>query len=866
MRLYRLLLLLYPRRFRDRYGAAMLQAFADGRRAARLVGPGPLVRFYASSVSDLVLNACAERAGLGPRVASAHGRAGLRSGLVQDVRFAFRMLWRRPALAFFSIGTLALGLGAVTAIASLAYAVLLQPLPFPEPDRIVSVRGLVNSQPAGISFENLRDLRERSATLEALTPFFAQSVNLTGVPEPDRLRGAFVTSDFFTVVGAEASLGRLFGRESDAPGSERAAVLSHGLWRRRFGGRPDAAGMRITLNNAPFTVIGVMPAGFDFPIDEAEVFLPFWTAPVPTARDRHNYIGIGRLTPRTHVREASAELAAIAAQLARSYPDANRGRSTHVQSLKEVLAADLTAPLMLLLGMVGLMLAAACANVTGLQLGAIAARRREIAIRAALGAGTARVVRQLLIENVVRALAGAVLGIVAGIWAVRFLATHAPEGLYGIEDAAVRPSVVLLAIGAALMAGVLAGLPPALQWSRAGNLSPADADGRAAGDSRTSALRSAIVGSQLALAGMLLVAAGLTARSFVRLLTVELGFEPGQLLTMEYRLPGNKYTSGGAQAEFHREVVARARAVPGVIDAAGVRALPLSGNGSVSSFRVPERRERQSAAFNTVSDRYFAVMRIPLLAGRTFAATEPAPVVVVSRSFAASTWPGGNPLGRQVIFDEAEITATVIGVVGDVRHRDLTDEDARTIYASHDQNPGLFNTLVVRTSVPPLGVADAVRHAVWEVDADQPVWKIRSLDALVARWLSARQFLLQLVMFFGLSAAALSVVGLYGVVAANVSQRTREMGIRVALGATRGALLRLVLWQGARIGALGIGGGLAAALLFAQGLQGFLYGIDARDPLTFAATGAILLLAALAASLGPARRATRVDAALLLRQ
>jgi ABC-type antimicrobial peptide transport system permease subunit len=241
-------------------------------------------------------------------------------------------------------------------------------------------------------------------------------------------------------------------------------------------------------------------------------------------------------------------------------------------------------------------------------------------------------------------------------------------------------------------------------------------------------------------------------------------------------------------------------------------------------------------------------------------------VVVVSRSFAASTWPGGNPLGRQVIFDEAEITATVIGVVGDVRHRDLTDADARTIYASHDQNPGLFNTLVVRTSVPPLGVADAVRHAVWEVDADQPVWKIRSLDALVARWLSARQFLLQLVMFFGLSAAALSVVGLYGVVAANVSQRTREMGIRVALGATRGALLRLVLWQGARIGALGIGGGLAAALLFAQGLQGFLYGIDARDPLTFAATGAILLLAALAASLGPARRATRVDAALLLRQ
>ena len=867
MRLYRLLLLLYPRAFRDRYGAGMLQAFADSRRAAHAAGVGALARLYASSVRDVVLNACAERAGWpGLRVTSDQGPNGYTTALIQDVRFAFRMLWRRPAMAFFSIATLALGLGAVTAVGSLAHAVLLHPLPFPEPDRLVSVRGLVQAGPVGLSFENMRDLRERSHTLAALTPFFAQSVNLTGVAEPDRVRGAFVTSDFFLVVATDPQLGRVFGREADAPGSERVVVLTDGLWRRRFDARADVLGTRITLNNAAFTVIGVLPVGFTFPIDAAEVFLPFWTAPTTTARDRHNYGSVGRLSPQSDIDQASAELATTAAHLAEEYPDANRGRSTLVEPLKQALSEDLTAPLAMLLVMVGLMLAAACANVAGLQLGATAARRREIAVRAALGAGRARIVRQLLIETVVRALAGTVVGVVAGHAALRFLVANAPEGIYGLEDASVRPIIILAAVGAALLTGIFAGLPPALQWTRQANLSPSDGGDRTAGDVRTSRLRRVLVVSQLALAAMLLVAAGLTARSFVRLLNVEPGFEPGQLLTMEYRLPGNKYVSGGAQASFHKEVIARVRTIPGVVDAAGVRALPFSGNGSVETFKVPEHREPLSAGFNTVSDRYFDAMKIPLLAGRTFAPTERAPVVVVSQSFAATTWPGQNPLGRQLIFENAGITAAVIGVVGDVRHRDLLDDGARTIYASHQQNPGVFNTLVVRTSVPPLSVADAVKRAVWDIDRDQPVWKIRTLDALVDRSLAARRFLLQLVMFFGISAAGLSVVGLYGVVAANVSQRTREIGVRIAFGATRGGLLRMILWQGAKLGALGIGAGLATSLLFVQVLQGFLYGIDAHDPVTFAATGTLLMLATLVASMLPARRATRVDATLSLRQ
>ena len=867
MILYRLLLLLYPRAFRARYGAEMLRAFADGRRVARAGGFVGLSRFYLSSLRDVVLNAAAERAGLrGPRVSTSGPAAGAAAALAHDARFALRMVWRRPALAGFSIATLALGFGAVTAIASLAYAVLLHPLPFPHPDRLVAVRGYVQAQPAGLSYENVRDLRDGSRTLAALTPFFAQSVNLTGLAEPDRIRGAFITSDFFRVVAMDPQLGRTFGPEADASGSERVVVLTDGLWRRRFGARDDVLGTRVTLNNAPFTIVGVMPARFDFPVDEAEAFLPFWSAPVATARDRHNYIAFGRLAPGTSLDQASAELSSLAARLAETHPGANRGRGTLIEPLKQVLSADLVAPIAILLVMVALMLAAACANVAGLQLGAAAVRRRELAVRAALGAGRARIVRQLLIENVLRALAGAALGLVAGHAAVRLLVRSAPEGLYGIEDAQVRPLVVLVAAAAAVAAGIFAGLPPALHWTRPAALNPGDGGGRTAGDARTSRLRGALVASQLALAAMLVVAAGLTTRSFVRLLQVDPGFEAGGLLTMEYRLPGNKYRSGEAQWAFHREVLERIRAVPGVAAAAGVRALPFSGNGSTTTFRVPEHREPQSAGFNTVSDRYFETMRIPLLAGRSFEPVERAPVVVVSESFARSTWPRANPLGRQVIFDDVGITATVVGVVGDVRHRSLMDDGARTIYASHGQNPGLFNTLAVRTAANPMALADAVRRAVWQIDPDQPVWKIRTADSLVDRSLAVRRFLLQLVIFFGLSAAALSIVGLYGTVAASVSQRTREIGVRVALGATPGGLLRMVLWQGARLGLLGTGAGLALALLAVRGVETFLYGIEAHDPVTFASAGAALLLATLAASFLPARRATRVDPALSLRQ
>jgi predicted permease len=376
-----------------------------------------------------------------------------------------------------------------------------------------------------------------------------------------------------------------------------------------------------------------------------------------------------------------------------------------------------------------------------------------------------------------------------------------------------------------------------------------------------------LVISQVALAAILLVAAGLTTRSFSRLSSVDPGFDTSSLLTMEYRLPRNKYATPAAQTAFHNEVLERLQPLPGVVSAAGIRALPFSGNGSTATFRLAVDSEPKEALLNAATGRYFETMRIPLLAGRLFESGDrDRMVVVVSRTFAERHWPDGKPLERHIHFDGVNITATVIGIVGDVHHRDLTVRDSGTIYTLQDQNPGVFNTLVVRASAEPLALAGMVRRAVWDVDADQPVWKIRTVASLLDQSVATRRFLLHLVVFFGISAATLAVLGLYGVVAAGVTQRTREIGVRLALGATRSAVLRLVLWNGVRLGAAGIAAGLAVALAAANVLEGFLFGITARDPASYSGAAALLMVSALFACWLPGRRALRVDPAISLRE
>lgn len=855
LHIYRLLLWLYPRTFRRRYGTAILATLRDRRRDAGRGGAWRLLQFHAGASRDLLANAAAEAAGA--------WRSSVAS-LAGDVRFAVRMLWRRPALSFFSAVTLALGIGAVTAVAALVDAVLIRPLPYPDPDRIVAVRGEVNGQLSGISYENLRDIREQASSIVAATPFFAQSVNLTGVPEPDRLRGGFVTSDFFDVLGVAPSLGVPFSTSADTPGAERTAILMDHVWKVRFGGRPDILGTQLRLNNSLFTIVGVMPASFRLPIDDIEVLLPFWTTTSGVERGNHNYIALARLQPWASPKVASEEVTRIAARLERAYPGVNSGRSAHVEPFRDALNEEIIDPLQLLSAMIFIILATACANVAGLYLGDAAHRRREIAVRAALGAGRLRIARQLLIESLARAAVGALLGLLAAGAAVAFLAANAPAGVYGIENARLSTLVLSIAACTALIAGLAAGLPPALQWART---DAAGSGGRIAGDTGARGLRSALVVGQIAIAAVLLVAAGLTTRSFVELTTVDTGFDPSNLLTMEYRLPGNKYTSEAAQSAFHERVLERVRALPGVVDAAGVRALPFSGNGNTSSFQLAKDGEPLRASMNAVSDRYFETMRVPLVAGRLFRGSESRDyIVIVSQALARRVWPAQNPIGRTLYFDGVEITAAVIGVVGDVRHRDLAEGDVGTIYTVQRQNPSLFNTLTVRTTGRPMDLADEVRTAVWSVDPDQPVWKVRTLASLIERLIAPRRFLLQLVAFFGLSAAALAVLGLYGVVASTVATRTREIGVRVALGATSRGVLALVLRDGLRLAAAGIVLGLLAALIVSQLLRSLLFGVSASDPLTFGAAGILLLAAALLACGVPAARALRVDPAVALRE
>jgi predicted permease len=850
MLIFRVLLLLFPRAFRTRYGADLIRALTDRRREARRLGVWPLIACDAAAAFDLIRSATLEL------LRSA--RIAL-TAIAQDARFAIRMLRRRPALSFFSAATFALGIGTVTTIASLADALLVQPLPYPHADQLVAIRGIVGGRPAGLSYPNLRDIAAQSTLLSGVSPFFAQSVNLTGIAEPDRLRGGFVTSEFFAVLGVAPASGSTFGREADVPSGARLAVLTDRTWKTRFNQRPDIVGQQVRLNNSPFTIVGVMPASFRFPIDDVEVFLPFWTTTAGIDRGNHNYLGIARLMPSASLVPASQEVASAAASLERTFPQVNAGRGATVESFRDLVVGDAALSLRLFGVMGAIMLVAACANVAGLHLGDAGRRSHEIAVRAALGAGGVRIARQLLIESIARAAVGAAAGLVAAAVAVSFVSSRAPADVYGIENATIGRFSLVAAAAAALLAGLGAGLPPALQWAR-GHAAGVSSGNRSTADAVTSRLRNALVATQVALAALLVVAAGLTTRSLAQLASMEVGFDPGGLLTMEYRLPVNRYASTEAQAQFHRQVLERIRSLPGIVAAAGVRAMPFSGNGSTTAVRLATHTPPMQVSINAVSDDYFVTMRIPLLAGRAFQRSEgAAPLLVVSRTFADLAWPGENAIGKSVYFEAVDLTASVIGVVGDVRHRDLAHADPGSIYTFADQNPSLFNTLVVRTAIAPMSAADDVRRAVWSVDPDQPVWKIRALDVLIEGSIAARVFIVQLVGFFGLSAAALAVLGLYGVVASSAARRTREIGVRVALGASNRRVLALILWGGLRLGAAGIGAGLAAAALAANVLRTFLFGISAHDPVTFAAAAALLFAAAGAACLVPSVRALRLD-------
>lgn len=796
--------------------------------------------------------------------------------LLQDLRYGIRMLAKKPIFSIIAVITLALGIGANTAIFSVVNAVLLRTLPYHNAKQLVV---LSSTSPSGdrdgLSVPDFQDYQAQMRSLEDLTAFQSQSVNVTGGDRPDRVRGAFVAANFFKVLNLPPLVGRTFADGEDRQGGEKLVVVNEKMWQERLNSDHNLVAKKLILNGEPYSVIGVVSSSFKQPFDvDVEVWMPASNYPGNTGkREWRQLFGMGHLRPDASLQQAQAEANTIAGQLAQGYPKENAGRGARVQYFRELLVGDIRPMLWLLFAAVGVILLIACANLANLLLARGLARQKEIAVRAALGASRWRLIRQLLTETTVIGLLGGAGGLLIAYWSLYGL-LKLPQGFVNTTSARLDGRVLLFAFAVSVITGWLFGLIPALQLARPDLQSFLKEGARGSGEgSRWNRVRGGFVVAQVALSLVMLVSAGLLIRSFDKLLRVNVGFRPEQLLTLEYRLPRTKYKEPAAQWNFHHQLVEQLQQVPGVQSASLVRGLPFSGNGGTTAIVLPDREappqgQEPEVMFNTAMPNYFETIGIPLLKGRLFGNEDQANtpgVVVINQTMANRFWPNQDPLGKQVKFAGDGPTATVIGVVGDAKHYWLEEEQKPQMYDSYSQDPGLFATVVIRTSVEPLSLTEPVRQALWRVDADQPMWKIRTVEFLVNRSTADRRFLMALMGIFAVLALLLTIIGLYGVISYLVNQRTQEIGIRMALGAQMRDIMRMVLKQGMMLVLTGVGLGLAAAWLLTRLMSRLLYQVSATDPLTFVAISLLLVTVALLACYIPARRAAQVDPLVALR-
>ncbi|HEX6536028.1 MAG TPA: ABC transporter permease [Gemmatimonadaceae bacterium] len=797
--------------------------------------------------------------------------------VMADVAFTVRTLVKRPAFTIVAVLTLMLGIGANTAIFSVVSAVLLRPLPYHDPARLVMVWGVQGSDAMqGVTYPDYLDWRARNHVFEDIGVFRGQSVNLTGEEQPDRMIGSFISASFFRLLGASAERGRLFSDAETAVGTAQpVAVISDEAWRTRFGSDPKVLGRTLVLNGQPFTVVGITRRDYEEPLGTPDVWLPI--AYYPNAgglqRGTRGMLALARLAPGVGLARAQAEMDAIERRLAEEYPETNAGSGVRLAPLRDELVGPARAPLYTLLGAVGVVLLIACANVANLQLARAAARRREISVRAALGAARARLVRQLLTESVLLAVIGGAAGIALGWLGVRALAPVVSDvGLPLVGAVSLDGTVLAFAVGLTMVTGVIFGLVPALHASRV-DLAHALGERVGSGGRSRMAARDALVVAQMALCIVLLVGAGLLTRSLVSLQHVDAGFDPARLLTMELRLPPTKYRDDASITRMFDAMIARIRAVPGVRAAALVRAVPMSGNADGAVYEIegrpaPDPARAAETQLNTVSPGYFATMRIPILRGRDFTERDrdgAMRVVIVNDRMAAREWPGESPIGKRIRAVGTDAWLTVVGVVGSTKHFALDDRPAEQAYIPYMQAPQIFTSVVARTAGDPMALGAAVRGAIWRVDRDQPVWKIRSMELLMRRSLRQRRVVMALTGTFAAVALLLAAVGIYGVVSYLVTRRTQEVGIRMALGARATDVRRMVVWQGLRVVGAAVLLGVAVALVASRLITSQLYGVSAADPVTFVAAPLVLVLVALAALYLPARRASRVDPVVALR-
>jgi putative ABC transport system permease protein len=812
------------------------------------------------------------------------------NNLWQDVRYAIRMLAKRPGFTVIAVITLALGIGANSAIFSVVHAVLLRPLPFERPEELVRLTSEfqnLNVRDAGLSVPELYDYRERAGVFDAVSGVYPLSANITWVDQPERVEALLVDVNYFSLLGVNAQLGRVFQPEDYQPGITEVAVISDALWRRRYGADPDVCGKQFRLDNDMYTVIGVMPRDFRHPgraiQTEVEVWAPSGWSASPFAPDppRGAYFlqgAIARLKPGVTLAAAQRRISEMARELRNDYPKdypETNGWQPRVIGLQDSLVGNVRDALLILFGAVGLVLLIACANVANLLLVRASARQREIAIRRALGASRSRLIRQMLTESVLLAMAGGVLGLLVAVWGVEALVSFSPTNISRLGDIGLDRNVLVFTIAVSLVTGLVFGLVPAIQASNP-NLQETlkDAARGAIGSASRNRMRNLLVVSEFALALMLLIAASLLIRSFWHLQNVDTGFDSKNVLTAQMWLPQpnlpetGPYFKHAARVALYKQVIDRVSNLPGVERAAGLNLVPLSGSSSNVPFTVegqpPDTPVNLAKSF-TVSTGYFDTLRIRLLKGRLFAETddEKAPrVAVISQAMAERVFPGADPIEKRIKFGGPQSQApwlTIIGVVKDVKSEGLDKEERPQLYRPLLQASNLNFALVIRAATDPAALADGVRREVQSLDADLPVFAFRTMDELVASVVSDRRFAMVLLGVFAALALVLSAVGIYGVMSYSVTQRTHEIGVRMALGASSSDVLRLIFAQASRLVFLGTVIGLAGAIAATRFLRFLLFAVTPTDLATFAAITPLLGLVALAACYFPARRATRVD-------
>ena len=801
--------------------------------------------------------------------------------LWQDLRYALRTLSRSPGFTLIAVLTLALGIGANSAIFTVVQGVLLKPLEYRDPERIVIVleRNLDAGFPRfSFSPPNFRDLRDLNHSFEYVAARTSSSFNLTGEGVPERLPGNEVSADYFRVLAVEPAAGRLITAEDDQAGAEPVVVLSYRLWQNRFGGDTGLIGRPIQLNGKPYTVIGVLPASF--PQRNWDVFTPMAGAYESAGRGGHFFSVYARLKPDVTLEQAREDVTRLAAQLEQTYPDTNTGWSAIVLPLQELMVEDVKTALLALLGAVGLVLLIACANVANLMLSRIALRDREVALRTALGATRRRLLRQLLTESMLLALAGGGLGLLLAVWGTRTLMALNADSIPRAEEVVVDGGVLAFTLAVALATGILFGLLPALQGSRVDLNGALKEGGRGqSGGLRSRRTRRLLVVAEVAVALTLLIGAGLMIRSLGKLLAVDPGFDPKNALTAQITLPNSRYGEGEQRIELFRQLYQRAAALPGVTGVGSIMPMPLTGDNFVLRFFIqgrplPQPNQGPQANIRVVSPEFFHVFGIPLYQGRDFTFDDnrnAPPVAVINRSTAERYWPDQDPLGQRIVFGDPEDPEakwmTIVGIVGDVHHSSLEGALEPEIYWPHLQRPFEDTTLVLRTAgADPTTLAGPLRAELDQLDPDLPLYSIRPLEQIVTDSVAQPRFNATLLTLFAGLALVLAAIGVYGLISYAIAQRLHELGIRVALGAGRGHVLATVVREGMTPVLWGLGVGLVAAFLATRLLSSLIFGVSATDPATFVLLTGLFAAIALAACLLPALRATRVDPVVVLRE